>query len=93
MSAMLPPTCFWYSYPLTLQLAHPIHVTVSMGKAVASPQQEGRTWIPSSTVCASVVAWNGLDQLLKGSLIARLMTLAQCSRHVVIIYVVDASKE
>ena len=47
---------------------------------------KGRTWIPSSTVCTSVIAWHGLDQFLKGSLVARLVTLAQCGGHVVHIW-------
>ena len=54
---------------------------------MTSPQAGGDTWILSSTICASVIAWNGLDQLLKGFLIARLVTLAKCRGHVVI-YVV-----
>ena len=89
MSAMFPPNCFSCFYSLTLQLAHPIKLTISMGKATAIPQQKGRTWIPSSAVCASIITWNGLDQVLEGSLITRLMTLAQCGGHVVITYVGD----
>lgn len=59
---------------------------------MASLQWEGHTRIPSSTVCASVIAWNGLDQILKGSFVARLVTLAQCGGHVVLIDVVDSEE-
>ena len=55
-----------------------------MENPVNLSQQRRHTWIPSPTVCASVVTWNGLDQFLQGSLIARLVTLAQCSGHFVI---------
>ena len=44
--------------------------------------QGGHTWILRSTICASVIARNCLDQLLKGLLIARLVTLAQSGGHV-----------
>ena len=55
---------------------------------MASSQGKGHTWIPSSTVCASIVARNRFDQILEGSFVARLVTLAQCGGHVVIINVV-----
>ncbi len=87
MSAMFLLICTSHFHPLTLQLAHPIEAIVSTGKAVVA--EEERTWIPSSTVCAPVIAWNGLDQLLKDSLIARLVTLAQCGGHIVVMCVVD----
>lgn len=41
------------------------------------------TWIPGPTVCASVIARDSLDQLLKRSLIPRLMALAHVGGHVV----------
>ena len=57
---------------------------------MTSRQQEGRTWIPSPTICTSIIARDGLDQFLKGLLITRLVTLAQCGGHVVIIYSEDS---
>ena len=90
MSAITPSTSFFKTFcSLTLQLAHPIEAAISLGKAMGYPQLKGHTWIPGSTVCASIIAWDGFDQFLKGPLVARLVALAQCGGHIAIVYVVD----
>ena len=48
---------------------------------------QGRyTWVPSTTICTSIVAWDGLDQFLKCSLIACLVALAEGGGHAAGLY-------
>jgi hypothetical protein len=44
-------------------------------------QLDRLTWIVGPTICTQIVPRDRLYELLKGSLIARLLALAQCSCH------------